>query len=464
MENENVKASGFALIPFMSFIAIFLGAGIILERQGVAMAFYQFPAPVAVLIGVILAFIVLKGTIADKMKTFFKGCGDENIQVMCMIFLLAGAFDFVATASGGRSSLVYLGLTFVPPHFMAAGIFLLCCFMSISIGTSMGTIAALGPIALGIASAAGLNLPLMAAAVVGGAMFGDNLGIISDTTIAATRGLGVQMRDKFRMNLVIAVPAAVITVILLLIFGRPETAYPVELGDFNVIKVVPYVAILVAAIAGVNVFVVLVGGIAMAGIIGLSYGMFAQGLLTLAQTIYSGMLSMIAVFFTSLFIGGLAALTRKAGGLQFLVDSVQKTIKGPKSAELGIAGLISVTDAAVANNTVACIISAPIAKDLAYKYRVDPRRACSIMDIFCCVMQGALPYGAQILLIIGLSGGAVSAVQIIPLLWYQWLLGAFAILSIFVPYANHIMKKDPWDWDHKMESSLARKMKSEGKI
>jgi Na+/H+ antiporter NhaC len=267
MENKEIKANGVALIPFAAFIALYLGAGIVLDRQGVAMAFYQFPAPVAVLFGVVLAFIMLKGKIEEKVTTFIKGCGEENIQIMIIIFLMAGAFDHVSMTMGARDSFVNMGLTFVPPQFLTAGIFFLCCLMSISIGTSMGTIAALGPVAMALASAAGLNIPLMAAAVVGGAMFGDNLGIISDTTIAATRSLGVQMRDKFRMNFIIALPAAILTIVLLLIFGRPETITPAEIGDFNFIKVIPYIVILVTALAGVNVFVVLAIGILLAGFI-----------------------------------------------------------------------------------------------------------------------------------------------------------------------------------------------------
>ena len=463
-ENNEIKANGLALVPFLAFILLYLGVGIALEIQGVPMAFYQFPAPVAVLFGVIMAFIMLKGTISDKVDTFIKGCGEENIQTMLMIFLLAGAFDSVASASGGRDSFVNMGLTFIPVQFMAAGIFILCCLMSLAIGTSMGTIAALGPISIALAQGAGLNLPLVMAAVVSGAMFGDNLAIISDTTIAATRTIGVQMRDKFRMNFIIAVPAAIITIALLLVFGRPDTAAPVELGDFNVIKVLPYAIVLVAALMGVNVFVVLVGGIILAGIVGMTFGAFEQGMITFGRTIYSGFLSMMNVFFTSMFVGGLAAMVRKGGGLQWLVDNIQKMIKGPKTAELGIAALMTVTDAAIANNTVACIIDGPIAKDIAYKYKVDPRRACSIMDIFCCVVQGALPYGAQILLIVGLAGGAASAVEVIPLLWYQWLLGVFAILSIYIPFANGVTKKNPWDWERKMESDMVRKLMKEGKI
>lgn len=456
MEKKKVEASFIALIPFLLFIVIYLGAGIYLNARGVEMAFYQFPAPTAVLIGVIAAFIMLKGSVEEKFNTFLTGCRDENIIIMCIIYLLAGAFSSVAKATGGVDSFVNLGLSVVPVQFITAGLFIISALMSTATGTSMGTIAAVGPIAFGVAKAAGLGMPLTMAAVMGGAMFGDNLSVISDTTIAATRTQGVEMRDKFRLNFVIALPAAIITIALLLMTGAPQVAAAVEIGDYNILKVLPYAVVLVIALLGVNVFVALTVGIILSGVIGIATGML--NFLTLGQQIFNGMAGMIDVFLTSLFIGGLAEMVKKAGGLQFLIDGIQKMITGKKSAELGIAALVSVTDLAVANNTVAIIIDGPIAREISSEYKVDPRRSASILDIFSCVLQGAIPYGAQMLLMGTLAEGTVYALQIIPLLWYQMLLAVFAVISVFVPFADGVIRKNPWNWEKGMDQDRANRL------
>lgn len=442
-----VKSNPTALIPFLVFILIYLGSGIILQSQGVEMAFYQFPAPIAVFIGVVAAFIMLKGSINEKFDTFVAGCGDNNIIIMCVIYLLAGAFSAVSKAMGGVDSTVNLGLALIPPQFVTAGVFAIACFISLATGTSCGTMAAITPIAVGLADKAGLNLPLVMAAVIGGSMFGDNLSVISDTTIAATRTQGCEMRDKFRMNLLIALPAAIITFIFLLVFGRPVEIVEVGNYQYDLIKVLPYVFVLILSVMGLNVFAVLVGGIAFSGILGLAYGQ--MNILTLAQTTWNGFLSMIDIFIVSMLTGGLAKMVTEAGGLQYLLDKIKGMIKGRKSAEVGIAALVSVTDMAIANNTVSIIINGPIAKEISHEYKVDPRRSASLLDIFACVMQGALPYGAQILMVGSFTKGAVMPLDVIPLLWYQQLLAISAIISIFVPFADGLIKKNPWKWDEK---------------
>ncbi|WP_066505621.1 Na+/H+ antiporter NhaC family protein [Abyssisolibacter fermentans] len=445
-EKQNkIKASGIALIPFIVFIGVYLGSGIFLQLKGVEMAFYQFPAPVAVFCGIIVAFILLKGTINEKFESFVKGCGNPDIIIMCTIYLLAGAFAAVAKSMGGVDSTVNLGLTYIPPQFVMAGLFVIAGFISIATGTSVGAIAALGPIAVGVAAKAGLSLPLTLAAVCGGAMFGDNLSVISDTTIAATRTQGCEMRDKFKVNIFIAAPAAIVTIVLLLIFGHPETIPTMQAYDFNIIKVLPYLFVLILALVGVNVFVVLTGGIFLAGIIGLAYGDLT--LLSFAQQTFTGFTNMTDIFLLSLLTGGLAELVTKAGGIQFLLNKIQKMIKGKKSAEIGIAALVSLTDAAVANNTVAIIINGPIARELCEKYKVDPRRSASLLDTFSCVLQGLIPYGAQMLILTSFAKGSVSPMDVIPLLWYQQLLVVSAIASIFIPFADKLIKKEPWNWD-----------------
>ncbi|GAA0181657.1 Na+/H+ antiporter NhaC family protein [Clostridium sediminicola] len=444
MENK-VKANGKALIPFLVFIVVYLSSGIILQSKGVEMAFYQFPAPVAIFCGVIVAMIMFKGTINDKFMKFIRGCGQDDIMIMCVIYLLAGAFAGVSKAMGGVDSTVNLGLTYIPAQYIVAGLFIISAFISISTGTSVGSLVAVAPIAVALADKAGLNLPLTMAAVVGGAMFGDNLSIISDTTIAATRTQGCEMRDKFKVNAYIAVPAAILTVILLLIFGKPTTITEIQSFNFNIIKVLPYIGVLVASLAGLNVFVVLTGGLVFSGIIGLAYGDLT--ILTFAQQTFSGFTSMTDIFLVSMMTGGLAYMVTKEGGLQYIIEAIQKRIKSRKSAEVGIAALVAVTDAAIANNTVSIIIDGPVAKEMCNKYKVDPRRSASLLDTFSCIMQGMIPYGAQMLMVASFTNGAVSPFQVIPLLWYQQLLAVSAIASIFIPFADKAIKKNPWKWE-----------------
>ena len=443
---KKVKANGKALIPFLVFVGLYLFTGLILQAQGVEMAFYQLPAPVAVSVGIVLAFIMFKGGIDEKFDTFIKGCGQNDIIIMCMIYLLAGAFSSVSRAMGGVESTVNLGLTLIPPQFITAGIFIIAAFISISIGTSVGTIAAIGPIAVGLAEAGNLSMALTVAALVGGAMFGDNLSIISDTTIAATRTQNVDMRDKFRLNIKLALPAAIITVILLVMFGRPTEIPEVGEYSYNLVKILPYIFVLVAALAGMNVFVVLTGGIIFSGALGMVFGEF--NILGLAGEVYGGFSYMFDIFLLSMLTGGLAYMVTKEGGLQWILDKITGMIKGRKSAEVGIAALVGLTDAATANNTVAIIIDGPIAKEISHEYKVDPRRTASLLDSFACVMQGMIPYGAQLLIAASFTNGIVSPFELIPLLWYQHLLAVIAIASIFIPFADTYINKNPWNFEH----------------
>lgn len=444
-KQARVRANGWALVPFGIFVAVYLSAGLILHFKGVDSAFYQFPAPVAVIIGIIFAFIMTEGSLDEKFLTFVKGCGNQDIIIMCIIYLLAGAFSSVASAMGGIKSTVNLGLTFIPARYITAGIFLISSFISIATGTSVGTIVAVGPIAIGFAEKAGLNLALMIATTVGGAMFGDNLSVISDTTIAATRTQKVDMRDKFRVNVSVALPAALITFILLLVFARPETIVEVRQQDYNFIKILPYIFVLLAALKGFNVFVLLTGGIIFAGTIGLIYKDFT--LLGLAQEVYSGFENMFGIFLLSMLTGGLAEMVKKSGGIQWILDKVSGVIRGDKTAQLGIAALVSLADIATANNTVAIIIAGPVAKEISNKYRIDPRKSASLLDAFSCVFQGIIPYGAQLLAAVGFANGAVNMFQVMPLLWYQQILALFLLLSIFTPLFNGYIRKNPWDFE-----------------
>lgn len=444
-QNEKIKPSGKALIPFAVFIFLYLGVGIILETSGTEMAFYQLPAPVAIIVGVVVAFIIFKGSIEEKFSQFAKGCGNENILIMCFIYLFAGAFATVAKSMGGVDSTVNLGLSFIPAQYITAGLFIIAAFISIATGTSMGTISTVAPIAIATAEKAGLNMTLIVAAIIGGAMFGDNLSVISDTTIASTRTQNCELKDKFKVNFYIALPAAVLTFVLLIIFGKPETIVPIQKLDYNLVKVIPYILVLGLAVSGFNVFLTLGVGTVVAGIVGIAYGDLTP--LTFAQNIYAGFTGMNEIFLLSMFTGGLAHMVTQHGGLQWILEKIQSVVKSEKSAQIGISAIAVAADMAVANNTVAIIITGPIAKELSRKYKVDPRKSASLLDIWTCIFQGFIPYGAQILLAGSLTSGAVSPLALFPFLWYQQLLAVFTLISMFIPYADGLIKKRPWNWE-----------------
>ena len=449
MSEPKKKANGLALLPFVIFIVIFLGAGLFYQAQGVEMAFYQFPSVAAMFIAVLIAFLMTKGSIDERFALFSKGAANVDVLTMLMIFLLAGAFSTVAGEMGGRDATINLGLSIIPVHFLAAGVFIISAFMGTATGTSMGTISAIVPIAVGVADKGGLSIPLFLGACVGGAMFGDNLSMISDTTIAATRSQGCEMKDKFRVNFLIALPAAIVTIVLLLIFGRPETVTDLGNLEYSIIKVIPYILVLVLALSGLNVFLCLTIGIFSAGIVGLLTA--SMTLSTFAQAIYNGFISMNETFFLSLFCGGMAEMVTHNGGIEWLVQTLGKMMKGNKSSQIGIAALVSLADCAVANNTIAIILSGPMAKKMAKAHKVDPRRTASLLDVFSCVFQGIIPYGAQLLSASSLTaayGVAISTVEIIPNIWYCWILAVVAVASIFIPFADGITRKDPWNYEY----------------
>lgn len=443
--HQEREASGLALIPLLFFIVIYLGVGIVLHSKGVEMAFYQFPSVVAMTIAVILAFLMYHKTgIDNNFKLFARGAGDENIMTMLMIFLLAGAFSSVAGAMGGVSSTANLGLAIIPPRFIVPGIFIIAAFLSTATGTSMGTVGAIVPIAYNMAKTADLNMSFVVAAVLTGAMFGDNLSMISDTTIAATTTQGVDLKDKFRTNAWISIPSALITLSLMVIFSKGGTA--TGNLDYNLIKVVPYVLVLGLALLGLNVFAVLIIGIISASAVGVGTG--AIGLMEVAAKIWAGYQGMIEVFILSMFVGGLAELTKHYGGLKWIIDKTSKLLKGPKSASVGIAVLSALTDAATANNTVAIIVTGEIAKEISEKYKIDPRRTASFLDIFSCIMQGFIPYGAQFLLIASLTKNAVNPTSMIPYNWYLIILGIMSLISVVFPSYNRIVCKGEWNWEN----------------
>ncbi|TYP58565.1 Na+/H+ antiporter NhaC family protein [Thermosediminibacter litoriperuensis] len=413
-----------ALLPLVVFLALFLGSGIYFNSKGVEFAFYQLPSPVAAIAGITVAFILFKGSLEEKMESFINGVGDSNIIIMCMIYLLAGAFSTVANAMGGVDSTVNFGLSVIPPSMILPGLFVIAAFVSTAMGTSMGTIAAICPIAVDMAVKAQIPLAIAVGTVVSGAMFGDNLSMISDTTIAATRTQGCAMKDKFIMNFKIALPAALITIAILAFTGI--TGHIPQGLEYNFVKILPYVSVLVLALLGINVFLVLLIGIILAGAIGLADGSFT--LISFTQKMYEGFGTMQEIFILSLLIGGLAAMIAKEGGIDYLLDFISHRIRSRKGAELGIGALVSVADICTANNTVAIVITGPMARKLAEENGVDPRRSASMLDIFSCIWQGIIPYGAQLLLAGSIA--KLSPVQIMPNLYYPYLLGLMALAAI----------------------------------
>ena len=448
-KTKEKKGNGWALLPFLIFVAIYLGAGLILQHQGVEMAFYQFPSVTAMFLAVLVAFAMSKGNMSERFRVFAEGAGQEDVLTMLVIYLLAGAFSAVAGKMGGLDATINLGLSHVPVQFLAAGMFLISAFMGTATGSSMGTISAIVPIAVGVADKSGLSVPFMLGACVGGAMFGDNLSMISDTTIAATRSQNCEMRDKFRVNFFIALPAALIALAIFLFLGRPDTQPAMEELSYNLIKVLPYVLVLILALAGMNVFLVLTIGIFSAGIIG--FACHSLTVFAFAQSIWDGFTGMNEVFFLTLLCAGMSALITKNGGIVWLIDKLSHMMRGHKSAQVGIAALVSLADCATANNTVAIVLAGGIAKDISHEYKIDPRRTASLLDIFACVFQGLIPYGAQLLVAASLAnqyGVALAPIQIIPHMWYCWILALFGILSIFVPFADRACRKNPWNFEY----------------
>lgn len=421
MNQEKKKGNVWALLPIGVFLVIFLGSGIITGD------FYAMPAIVAFLIALAVAFVQNKKlSFNDKISIIAKGVGDENIITMSLIFLCAGAFSGAVSAAGGVESTVNLGLSILPSNIAVVGLFIIGCFISVSMGTSMGTIAALAPIAVGISEKAGFAMPVCIGAVVCGAMFGDNLSMISDTTIAAVKTQGCEMKDKFKENFLIVLPAAIITAIIFFIITLNGNYEVTEGLDYNLLKVVPYVLVLVGALIGINVFIVLIGGTVVSLIVGVATGSLAVDQMFTA--VGEGVIGMYDITVVSIIVACIVSLVKEHGGIQFVLDLIRSKIKSPKGAELGIAGLSLMVDACTANNTVAIVMAGPIAKEISEEYGVDAKRSASLLDIFSSVGQGLIPYGAQLLSAASLTG--LTPFMIMPYLFYPILMAVSAVLFI----------------------------------
>lgn len=421
------KKSILALLPFIVFLGVFLGTGIILTLQGVEFAFYQLPASIAIIpavfVSIYLGKVISKETIETQIGQFIKGAGHANIVTMCIIYLLAGAFASVAKATGSVDASVQLGLAIFPSYLLLPGIFLVAAFLSTAMGSAMGTIAAIAPIALGFIDSAGLDSAVVAGCLISGAIFGDNLSIISDTTIASTRSQGAQMKDKFKVNFKFAIPAAIICLVIFTVLGQ-SINYEVT-NEAAFIGLIPYIVILVLALSGINVLVVLTIGIILAAAIGMISNDYQ--LSTWITDINAGFSSMQDIFILSLFIGGLSELIRHQGGLAALTQGIESLARKfspnnkKRAAGFGIASLTFFCNFFTANNTVSIIITGETAKELATDGELKPAQSASLLDVFACINQGILPYGAQALLLgttLGISPIAVVSHAFYPMILF----------------------------------------------
>lgn len=420
-ENRMKKGNLSALMPIGVFLVLFLGIGIITQD------FYKMPAIVAFLIALIVAMIQNKKMTFDKkIEVISKSVGDENVITMCLIFLAAGAFSGAVSASGGAQSVVNFGLSIIPSNLSIIGLFVIGCFISLSMGTSMGTIATLAPIAIGISKNTGFDLAICMGSVVCGAMFGDNLSMISDTTIAAVKTQGCEMKDKFKENFFIVLPAAIITIIIFFFLTKGLNYTSTNELTYNLIKITPYIFVLIGALVGLNVFVVLLGGTILSLVIGVISG--AIPLLNVFNVVGDGITGMYDITVISIVVSCIVGLVKENGGIQYLLEMISSKIKSSKGAEYGIALLVFLVDCCTANNTLAIIMSGPIAKEISDKFNVTATRSASILDIFASVGQGVIPYGAQLLSAASLSG--LSVMAIMPYLYYPLFMAISAIIFI----------------------------------
>ena len=419
-----MKKGLIALSPLVVFILFYLVTSII------AGDFYKIPITVAFMVSSIYAIIICGGKpLMKRIDTYSRGAATEQMMLMIWIFVLAGAFAHSAKMMGSIDATVNLTLDFLPPQMIFAGMFLAACFISLSIGTSVGTIAALTPIAAGIATETGTDVALMTAIIVGGSFFGDNLSFISDTTIMATQTQGCRLSDKFRVNAFIVVPAAMVILVVYLFMGQ-ETQAPQQLQSVEWVKVIPYLVVLITAIFGMNVMAVLTLGILLTGIIGILTGSF--DIYGWFGAMGEGILSMGELIIVTMMAGGMLELIRQQGGIDFIIRLLTRRVNSKRGAELSIATLVSLVDVCTANNTVAILTVGGIAKQIGDRYGVDNKKCASILDTFSCTVQGLIPYGAQMLIAAGLT--ALNPIAILPYLYYPFVLGIVALLSILFRY------------------------------
>lgn len=419
----------YSLSPLFVFLTLYLVTSII------AQDFYKVPITVAFLISTIYAFTTLKGSVNKRIGVFAKGAGNSSMVLMLLIFILAGAFASSAKEVGAVDATVNATLRLLPLSLILPGIFLASCFISLSIGTSCGTIAALTPVAVGMAQHEGISLPLMVGLVVGGTYFGDNLSFISDTTIIATQTQGCKMNDKFKVNIKIVAPVAVLMLILYYALGTEITGTH-EVDSVDYWKVMPYVVVIITAIFGVNVLLVLIIGLTLTAVIGIIEGTF--DIFGWFSAVNSGIMGMAELIVVTILAGGMLSIIRHNGGIDYIIEKLTRRINGKRGAEATIAALVCLVNICTANNTVAIITSGSIANDIATRYHIDKRRSASILDTASCFMQGLLPYGAQVLIAASLSG--LNPLSIITYLYYPLAIGIALVLCIIFRYPRGVSR------------------------
>ncbi|MEA5084399.1 MAG: Na+/H+ antiporter NhaC family protein [Lachnospiraceae bacterium] len=426
MNENDVKKYGFsAFLPLLVFLGLYVGCGLVFTIMGAEAPFKQFPRHVALIAGIAVAMLFNKKVpMTRKVDIFCDNAGNSGVMMIVLIYLLAGGFQGAAAVMGGKESVINMGLTLIPGFLLIPGVFIMCCFISTAIGTSMGTIAAMAPIAVGVAQTANLNVALTCAAVIGGAYFGDNLSMISDTTISAAKGCGSEMKDKFKMNFFIAAPAAIVACVMFGVLGGAASIG--EVGAFNIILVIPYIVVLITALMGFNVAGVLFIGIIMTGLIGIIGGTctFFQWV----QAIGEGMSDMFSISIVAILVSGIIGLVTFNGGVEWMVKTATSKIKDRKGAEYVISLLSGVLSAALVNNTIAIIISAPIAKEIGGKYKIAPKRLASLIDIFACAFLSLMPHDGGMLIMTGLTD--VSPLSIIKYSFYTFALIIAAAITI----------------------------------
>lgn len=423
------KGNAWALTPIIVFLVLFIGYGIWNNND-----FYKMPAIAGFVTALVVAFLLnRKLTFHEKLEAAAKGMADENVMIMCLVFVMAGAFSGAVNAAGGADSTVNFGLSILPSNVAVVGVFLIGCFISTSMGTSVGTITVLSPIAIGIAEKTGFPVALCLGAAVCGAMFGDNLSMISDTTIAATRTQGCDMKDKFRENIKLVLPAAIITIAILFVKTIGSEYQITETLHYDIVRILPYLVVLIGALIGANVIMLLAGGTVLSLGVGLYYGDF--GLKDIFTVMGNGITSMYDITVISIIVAGVVALIRMNGGIDWILYVIRKLVRGKKGAEVGIAALSAAVDCATANNTIAIVIAGPVAKEIAEEYGIEPKRTASLLDIFTSVCQGLIPYGAQILTAVSFTVGTaleISPVDLIAYCYYPMLMAVSALVFILI--------------------------------
>ncbi|MBR2028584.1 MAG: Na+/H+ antiporter NhaC family protein [Oscillospiraceae bacterium] len=411
---DNKKLGLSAFLPLIVFLALYVGCGLVFTIMGKESAFSFFPRHVALLAGIAVALLLAPGMkVAEKLDVLTTNMGNSGVMMIILIYLMAGGFQGAAAAMGGKESVINMALTFIPSSLLVPGVFLMCCLISTAIGTSMGTIAAMAPVAIGVAIGAGLNVPATCAAVIGGSYFGDNLSMISDTTISAAQGCGSEMKDKFRTNLFIALPAAIVAMVLYGIVGG-QGAGTVEVGAYNPILVLPYIIVLVTALTGMNVAVVLFIGLLSSGVIGLAMG--TVDFFSWIQGIGGGMSDMFSISIVAALISGIIGLIRHYGGIEFIVNAITTKISNRRGAEYGIGLMSGILSAAMVNNTIGIIVTCPMAKEIGGKYGIAPKRMASLVDIFACAFLALMPHDGGMLIVTELAG--CSPIEVLKYSFY----------------------------------------------